>query len=124
MAGGSIVRFDKISAKKLLVSRQSQPLVLKANCDEIEIFYRLSMNRVYYVPSLSIIYFVQSELVDVAGVIKSALKSLDVIPVFEQIYLDKHHYFKGQLRVKLKKKEARAAIVAMRLSNIQVQIST
>ncbi len=46
MSGG-IARIDKISAKKLLVSKESQSLDLSANCDEIEIFYRLSMNRVW-----------------------------------------------------------------------------
>ncbi len=122
MSGG-IVRIDGVSGKKLLVSRDSKPLTLDANSDELEIFYRLSMNRVYYLSKKHIIYFVQSELVDVAGIIKSVLASFDAVPTFDQVFLDRHNYFKGQLRVRLKSNEARAVVVALRLSNIQVEVS-
>ncbi len=119
---GGIARIDKACAKRLQESKNK--VALHASCSEIEIFYNLSINRVYYVPQRGSIYFVESDHVDVLALIQAVFSGIGRAVVVEQLYLDIHHYFKGPLRINLAQAEAKAVLVALRLNDVQVKINT
>ncbi len=118
---GGVGRIDKACAERLLGANRE--ISLHASCAEIEIFYNLSMNRVYYFPEREAIYFVESVHANVAGIIRSVLQGMNKPSVVEQLYLDEHQYFRGPLRIHISEKDVKPVLVALRLNSIKVVVS-
>ena len=119
MSGGS-GPIDKKCAKSLL--RNSRELVLLDGCEEIEIFKNLSMNRVAYFPARGCLYYVASEHSFVRATIDAVFTGLKKSYRVEQLYLDKHQFFCGPLRLVVAEQDARALLVALRLNQVSVSI--
>lgn len=122
MAGGGIGKIDHNCAERLLKSHRQ--ISLHASCAEIEIFYNLSMNRAHYFPDRASIYFVDSVYGNVQTIVHSVFTGINKTAVIEQLYLDKHKHFRGPLRLQLSSEEAKPVLVALRLNQIKVAIST
>ncbi|MCB1757533.1 MAG: hypothetical protein KDJ38_18575 [Gammaproteobacteria bacterium] len=118
---GGIGRIDKACAKRLFEA--DRKIDLHASCADTEIFYNLSMNRVYYFPDREAIYFVESVHADVAQIIKTVLDGMKRPLVIEQLFLDRHCYFRGPLKVRIARCDIKPVLVALRLNGLKVVIS-
>ena len=103
--------------------RNHRDLSLPTSVDETQICYHLSMGRVYFSTETGMLYFVDSEFAPEANIIRASLRGMGVELLVTQLYLDKHCVLKAALRVHLTLQQARVVLVALRLSEIHVNIS-
>jgi hypothetical protein len=96
---------------------------LPATADEMQISYHLSMGRVYFCVETGLLYFVDSEFAPEAQIIRTVLGRMNVEPSVTQLYLDKHQLLKAALRIPLSVRQSRVVLVALRLSDIQINLS-
>ncbi len=96
---------------------------LKANASHQEIFYNLGMDRVHYVPQKQLLYFPHSSFFPILETLVSAHKGLKRSLKIEQLFLDKHGYYKGAQRIVLPASAADAVLVALRLRGIKISIA-
>lgn len=114
----------RVDAKCAQAQRRNyRDLRLPASADEIQICYHLSMGRVYFRTETGMLYFVDSEFAPEADIIRASLRGLGKELSVTQLYLDKHRVLKAAFRLYLTSQQARVVLVALRLSNIQVNIS-
>lgn len=96
---------------------------LDGQASHTQIFYNLGMDRVFYCPLAGTLHFVDSEHFRVLDTILSVFKSLGDAPEIEQLFLDKHGYYKGAMMLTMSAKQTDAVLVALRLKSIKISIA-
>ncbi len=117
MSGGS-GPIDTRCAESLGLS--ARDVALNEQSKEVEIFKNLSMNRVVYFPKRQCVYFAESQYSNVRSIIKSVFDGLRHKPNIEQLFMDKHKFFRGPLKINVNAVQARTLLVAFRLNGIVV----
>jgi len=97
---------------------------LGTNATHTQIFYNLGMDRVHFIPQTLVLHFVDSEHFQVLDIINTIYRGLVATPRVEQLFLDKHGYYKGALMLTMSGDEADAVLVALRLKGIKISIAS
>lgn len=97
---------------------------LNAHASHREIFYNLGLDRVHYVPQTQSLYFPHSRFFPIRETLESVYKGLGSPLVIEQLFVDRHGYYKGAQRIRVPDKIARAVLVALRLKGIKISIAS
>jgi len=97
---------------------------LSENADPVQIYFNLGMNRVHYVPQTCILYFANSSHFPIQNIISAVYAGCEETPQIEQLFLDKHGYYKGAQRIEMSAETARAVMVALRLRGIKISIAS
>ena len=97
---------------------------LSENADPVQIYFNLGMDRVHYVPQASLLYFAKSSHFPIQDIIFAVYAGCKETPQVEQLFLDKHGYYKGAQRIKMSAETGRAVMVALRLRGIKISIAS
>ncbi len=119
---GGIGTIDQKLAQGLRCTNRATGLNMTASHNEI--YFNLGMDRVHYVPQKQFLYFPQSSYFPILSTLESVYAGLRIQLEIEQLFLDKHGYYKGAQRIFMSDKVASAVLVALRLNGIKISIAS
>lgn len=96
---------------------------LGVDADPVQIYFNLGMDRVHYVPQACVLYFAKSTHFPIQDIISAVYAGREETPRIEQLYLDKHGYYKGAQRLTMSEEAAPAVMVALRLHGVKISIA-
>jgi len=119
---GGIGTIDQKLAQGLRCTNRATGLNTKASHNEI--YFNLGMDRVHYVPQMQFLYFPHSSYFPISSTLESVYKGLGTQLEIEQLFLDRHGYYKGAQRIFMSAETASAVLVALRLNGIKISIAS
>lgn len=88
-----------------------------------EIYYNLGMDRVHFVPETRSLYFPHSSYFPILETLEAVYRGAGTELAVEQLFMDRHGYYKGAQRTVLPPSLTSAVLVALRLNGIKISIA-
>lgn len=107
-------------ARSVVARRRDTGLL--ATDDERKVFYNLCPGRVHFRSGKGLLYFVDSPYESISDIIEAVFHGLGRRPDITQLYMDEHRYLKAAkvLRLRGRKRETNALLVALRLKGVHI----
>lgn len=118
---GGIGSIDQQLALNLRCNDRATGLGIDAS--PTEIYYNLGMDRVHYVPQTGVLYFPHSSYFPILKTLQAVYRGADTPLEIEQLFMDRHGYYRGAQRTTLPVKLANAVLVALRLKGIKISLA-
>ena len=118
---GGIGSIDLELALNLRCNDRATGLGLDAS--PTEIYYNLGMDRVHYVPQTRSLYFPHSSYFPVLETLEAVFRGADTELEIEQLFMDRHGYYKGAQRTIVPASLTAAVLVALRLNGIRISLA-
>ncbi len=96
---------------------------LSVDASPTEIYYNLGMDRVHYDPQTNSLYFPHSSYFPILATLKAVFHGADTELEIEQLFMDRHGYYKGAQRTVVPQPLTSAVLVALRLNGIKISIA-
>ena len=88
--------------------------------NELEIFCSLCVGRVYFDEKNRNLYFVDSPVLSISGIIVRVYKGLNQTPSIRQLYMDEHNLFRAAFCIQLTAVQRKPLFAAFLLSGIHI----
>ena len=88
--------------------------------NELEIFCSLCVGRVYFDEKNRSLYFVDSPVLSISGIISQVYKGLNQTPQIRQLYMDEHNLFRAAFCIQLTAIQRMPLFAAFALSGVHI----
>lgn len=96
---------------------------LRPDASPTEIYYNLGMDRVHYVPQTKTLYFPHSSYFPILKTLEVVFRAANMRLQIEQLFMDRHGYYKAAQRTTLPDQLSSAVLVALRLKGIKISMA-
>lgn len=112
----------------------NQELALNLRCNDratglgldaspTEIYYNLGMDRVHFEPKARYLYFPHSTYFPILETLEAVFRGANTPLETEQLFMDRHGYYKGAQRAVIQPPLVSAILVALRLNGIKTSVA-
>ncbi len=91
--------------------------------NELEIFCKLCVGRVYFFEQNQNLYFVDSPALSISEIIRNVFKGMGQTARIRQLYMDEHNLLKAAYSITLNAQQKKRVMVALSLNGIHIKLA-